>query len=421
MSMMISYSQNGEDVILERIFADKKLGFYIDIGASHPENLSVTKHFYDKGWRGINIDPLKNCMDTFVQSRSRDINLNIAIDAEAGLLDFYEITDYPELSTFSPQAANILSKSGYKVECYPVERITGSELFEKYVHGPVDFLKIDVEGRELSVIKSIDFKLYRPKVLVIEATEPHHPFPGWSNFGLITKFQEWETQLLDSHYIFAYFDGLNRFYVSEECKEILIFFQVGLCLWDNFILYPQSSEISELRLNCLDARSQVEELTKLVEESEIDREARGEQIELLTKMLKHREDHNLARGEQIKSLNLLLQESEADREARWIQISELTSVVKQNEQHIKSLILQIEAFKNQNSELLNQNSELLNQNSELLNQNSELLNQNEIKQKEMEFLVIELLKLFNRTIIKSVIRLKSWPELNNLFYWVKGN
>src|SRR5258706_10238146 len=120
MSQMISYSQNGEDVILRRIFGDKKIGFYIDIGASHPEFLSVTKHFYDQGWHGINVDPLKKSIDLFTKDRPRDLNLNLAIDCENGAHEFFEITNYPELSTFSAEAAAILSSGGFDVASYLV-------------------------------------------------------------------------------------------------------------------------------------------------------------------------------------------------------------------------------------------------------------------------------------------------------------
>jgi FkbM family methyltransferase len=266
MSSMVSYAQNGEDVILKRIFGDQKTGCYIDIGASHPETLSVTKHFYDMGWRGINVDPLKDCMDLFAQNRPDELNLNVAIDIEKGFLDFYEITDYPELSTFSAEAADSLLKSGHKVTCYPVERITGNELFEKHVHCPVDFLKIDVEGREHNVINSINFNRYRPKVLVIEATTPNSLFPGWDNFESIINFEKWEPALLASGYIFAYFDGLNRFYLSEENKKFLNCFQVGLCLWDDFVIHPQAKRIADLEWHCAERMKQIITLTAILKD-----------------------------------------------------------------------------------------------------------------------------------------------------------
>lgn len=261
MSQMISYAQNGEDVILKRIFGNQKTGFYIDIGASHPEFLSVTKHFYNQGWHGINIDPLRKSIETFTKERPRDLNLNLAIASENGSREFFEVTDYTELSTFS--AATLLG-SKHNIISYQVEIITGNRLFSEYVTEPVDFMKIDVEGAEYEVIKSIDFLRYRPKVLIIESTIPNASFPGWNNFQSIYNFEKWEPMLLSSGYIFGYFDGLNRFYVSEENRNFLDYFQVGLCLWDDFVIHPQVKRIADLEWHCAERMKQIEALTAMV-------------------------------------------------------------------------------------------------------------------------------------------------------------
>ena len=52
-----SFSQKGEDLIIERIIGNKEKGFYIDIGAHNPNVFNNTKRFYVKGWSGINIEP----------------------------------------------------------------------------------------------------------------------------------------------------------------------------------------------------------------------------------------------------------------------------------------------------------------------------------------------------------------------------
>jgi FkbM family methyltransferase len=244
MGTMISYSQNGEDVILKRIFPDKETGFYIDIGASHPEIFSVTKHFYDRGWRGINVEPLKKNYELFLKHRPLDLNLNIAIDSKKGFREFFEISDFSELSTFSEEYAANLKEAGHQVISYPVETITGDDLFSGYVHSPVDFMKVDVEGNEYGVISSIDFLRYRPKVLLIEATIPNTNFPGWDNFGSIFNFEKWDSILLKSGYLYAYFDGLNRFYVRNENKNLLACFQVGLCVWDNYVDHDLTAKLN---------------------------------------------------------------------------------------------------------------------------------------------------------------------------------
>ena len=53
-----SYAQNFEDVILYRALGSIRNGFYIDVGAQHPEIDSVSKAFYDLGWRGVHVEPV---------------------------------------------------------------------------------------------------------------------------------------------------------------------------------------------------------------------------------------------------------------------------------------------------------------------------------------------------------------------------
>jgi hypothetical protein len=69
-----SFSQEGEDMVLRKEFQDKLNGFYIDIGAYHPQKYSNTCYFYCKGWRGINVDPTPGSMDVFKKERPNDIN-----------------------------------------------------------------------------------------------------------------------------------------------------------------------------------------------------------------------------------------------------------------------------------------------------------------------------------------------------------
>lgn len=42
-----SWSQEGEDLILRRIFENKNTGFYVDVGAHHPKRFSNTIFFID--------------------------------------------------------------------------------------------------------------------------------------------------------------------------------------------------------------------------------------------------------------------------------------------------------------------------------------------------------------------------------------
>lgn len=167
-----SYSQAGEDLWLEKALGVKETGFYIDIGAYDPHHLSNTKHFYEKGWFGINVEPNKLCHANFVRERPRDLNLNVGIDMNRGKLTFY-VMNSPSLSTFSKEKAEENEKLGYKIVSQDiVEVITLTDLFEKHVgNKSVDFLSIDAEGLDVSVLEGNDWNRWRPHAICIEVAD----------------------------------------------------------------------------------------------------------------------------------------------------------------------------------------------------------------------------------------------------------
>jgi FkbM family methyltransferase len=169
-----SYSQIHEDLIIDAILNSEK-GFYIDIGANDPQHLSNTKRFYDKGWNGINIDPNPKCYEKFIDTRTRDINLNLGISNTKGELQFYELT-YPPLSSFSKEMAIINAENfGIKIEKeYKVKVVSLKDIYEEFVKDKtVDFISIDTEGHEMEVLEGNDWNLYRPKLLIIETGRLH--------------------------------------------------------------------------------------------------------------------------------------------------------------------------------------------------------------------------------------------------------
>ena len=105
-----SYSQEGEDMVLQRIFAQKEYGFYIDVGAHHPKRFSNTYLFYKKGWRGINIDALPGSMDLFNKVRPNDINLEVGIGYKEEELNYYMFNE-SALNSFSKKLSQNRDKA----------------------------------------------------------------------------------------------------------------------------------------------------------------------------------------------------------------------------------------------------------------------------------------------------------------------
>jgi FkbM family methyltransferase len=207
---MISYAQNAEDVVLRRAFHDVASGFYVDVGACVPVDDSVTHHFYESGWSGVNVEPDPGFHRELVEARPRDTNLAVAVGAAAGEVSFFP-TQVRGHGTLDPSIA--AERAGESPEQVVVPQVTLQEVLD--AHAPpagVDFLKVDVEGWEAEVLAGHDFASVRPRVVVVEAVDaagrPVH--------------EDWEPGLLSHGYRLALFDGLNRFYVAEEEADRLL-------------------------------------------------------------------------------------------------------------------------------------------------------------------------------------------------------
>jgi FkbM family methyltransferase len=210
-NVLISYAQNLEDVMLWRALRQVGTGFYIDVGANDPTEDSVTRGFYDLGWSGINIEPLEKHFEDLVAARPRDVNLRLALGRQNGQLVVHETTVRGTATARETFAAQYRA-SGKWLRTVSVPMQTLASVCEEHVTAEIHFLKIDVEGYEREVLEGADFRRYRPWVLVIEAIEPS---------GGHDAFTEWEPIVLQAGYRFAYFDGLNRFYVARERAELI--------------------------------------------------------------------------------------------------------------------------------------------------------------------------------------------------------
>jgi FkbM family methyltransferase len=235
---VISYAQNREDVVLNRAFTESSSGFYIDVGACDPVVDSVTKLFYDRGWRGINIEPLPKLSETLARDRKRDINLCIGLSSHEGTSTFYECLPHEELSTFSEERAEVLRRQGFDLEEHSIPLTTLARVCEQHAVQTIDFLKIDVECYEREVLEGADWGRFRPRVVLIEATRPETNIPS---------YEQWEHLLFEADYLFAFFDGLNRYYVRAEDEQLLPLLGVPANVFDQYDIYDYRRQIQDLQ------------------------------------------------------------------------------------------------------------------------------------------------------------------------------
>lgn len=167
-----SFSQEGEDLILDRFFGQsKKAGFYVDVGAHHPVRFSNTYLFYRQGWRGVNIDALPRSMALFDKLRPRDINLECAISDTVGDLPYFMFRE-PALNTFSEELADEYinnNQAFLRKELLPLSPL--AEILAQYLEpgARIDFMSVDAEGLDMKVLMSNDWNKFRPEVVLVES------------------------------------------------------------------------------------------------------------------------------------------------------------------------------------------------------------------------------------------------------------
>jgi FkbM family methyltransferase len=241
----ISYSQNFEDIMLWRALKHVEKGFYVDVGAGWPEIDSVTKAFYDRGWRGINVDPNPAYHDQLRANRPEDVNLCVAVSDAPGTTEI-NIVNEPGLSTLDATIAKEHESKGWKVSRIPATLLTLETIWTQYVgRRDVHFLKVDVEGFEQQVLSGKVWSGYRPWIVVVEAVRPT---------SRAESHKSWEPILLRADYSFAYADGLNRFYVAQEHSELIPSFTYPPNVFDDFILHGHYESVLS-RLNAAEVRA----------------------------------------------------------------------------------------------------------------------------------------------------------------------
>ena len=144
-----TYSMDGEDLFIDDFFKNK-IGLYVDVGAYHPLELSNTYLLHKRKWEGINIDINSLSIEYFDFLRPNDINLNLGVAKKNSTKIIY----FQKIKTKTLTA--ILDKTKFK----------GKE---------IDFLNIDTEGNDLEVLKSLDFKRYKPKLICVELIDHFNP------------------------------------------------------------------------------------------------------------------------------------------------------------------------------------------------------------------------------------------------------
>ncbi len=168
----LSFAQCGEDIIVD--FVLKSIGItkptYLDIGAHHPTHLSNTYYFYTKGNRGVCVEPDPILCEGIQQKRKGDVCLNVGVSAyDATSLPFY-VMSARSLSTFSKEDAERYANYGQqKIEqMLSIDCLSINTILKQYFPRNLDYVSVDIEGKDLEILEAFDFSIQRPSVFCLE-------------------------------------------------------------------------------------------------------------------------------------------------------------------------------------------------------------------------------------------------------------
>ena len=267
----ISYAQNGVDVVLWRALQHVDAGVYVDVGAADPVGYSVSYAMYQRGWSGINLEPEPKFAEALRLIRPRDITLEVAAGDSVGELTLY----HPRgtgLSTVDATGADRLKSAGFDLEEVRVPERPLNSILSDHLDStdPIHFLKIDVEGSEHRVLRGLDLTVWRPWIIVVEATAP---------MSTERTHEEWDPYLVKHGYTCTLFDGLNRFYLADEHPELAEHLDHGVCVFDGSVqtavetlaiarhredmvesLYRAKERIAQLETEAADGANELEQV-----------------------------------------------------------------------------------------------------------------------------------------------------------------
>ena len=204
-NIKLSFSEFGEDILIQSYFNHKENGFFVDVGCNHPVTNSITFALYLKGWNGVNIDGNKGLINECLRIRKKDISLNALVSNDEKDVEYIRFSN-DALNSINSDVIEEWNKS-MVIAKENRRTITLTSLLKGYFPNgkQIDLLSIDVEEHDFEVLSSLDFQLFPPQLIVIEMknfkmSEPHK----------IRNF------LLEKNYEMIYYARLNGYFKLKE-------------------------------------------------------------------------------------------------------------------------------------------------------------------------------------------------------------
>jgi FkbM family methyltransferase len=169
-----SWSEHGEDLIIESLcrFLAISHPTYLDIGAADPIFTNNTYLFYRKGCRGVLVEPNPNLCKALVTIRPGDTTLNAGIGFDDRTEADYYMTSGSLMNTFSKEwvdaTAAKLGNRDFLEKVIKMPLLNINTVIAEHFGKAPDLISVDTEGLDLQILRSLDFKRFRPPIICAE-------------------------------------------------------------------------------------------------------------------------------------------------------------------------------------------------------------------------------------------------------------
>ena len=161
----------GEDLIIQNYLKNINNGFYVDAGCYHPLHLSNTYLLHKRNWSGINIDISQFSIDLFNFLRPNDLNIYSAVSNTDRDVTIYFQKKISQLNTIYKEISKERMQGKIQEKSIKSQKLNTILNKSKFINRKIDFLNIDLEGADYEALQSLDFNIYRPKVICVEIND----------------------------------------------------------------------------------------------------------------------------------------------------------------------------------------------------------------------------------------------------------
>ena len=207
-----SYSMEGEDLELLKMTRNINQGFYVDAGCYHPLHLNNTYLLYKKKWSGLNIDLSEFSIDLFNYMRPNDVNVHSAISNSESEVIVYHQKKISQLSTIKKDIAKERMQGPIKEKKMTSKKLTTILHNSRFRNRKIDFLNVDLEGADMSTLQSLNFEIYRPKIICVEITDKIFENSDIYSFLKKLNYKKKWSSITNINHIFvdeSFLDGLD--------------------------------------------------------------------------------------------------------------------------------------------------------------------------------------------------------------------